>query len=279
MKLSPATRYARSGSLNIAYQVFGAGPPDVVLVPGFISHVEFAWHEPLLARFLGKLAAFARVIAFDKRGMGLSDRDPRRETPSLAERIDDIAAVMDAAGCPRAALLAWSEGGPASLLFARGKPERVTALMLVGTAARFTAAEDYPEGMPRDIVELFIDTVAPGPPLELLTGRLPDAVQGSPYSQILTADGGISPYEWTVVSGELPPGLTIDGANGLEGTPTQFGLFAFTVSVNMPVLPSYPPVRETLSINVEPPFAAAARATSPNAPRGTPGHSGQGEPL
>jgi pimeloyl-ACP methyl ester carboxylesterase/DNA-binding CsgD family transcriptional regulator len=156
---APTTRYARSGGLNIAYQVFGAGPPDVVLVPGFISHVEFAWQEPLLARFLRKLSAFTRVIAFDKRGMGLSDRDPRRETPSLAERMDDIAAVMDAAGCPRAALLAWSEGGPVSLLFAHCAPERVAALMLVGTAARFTAAEDYPEGIPRDMLELFIDTM------------------------------------------------------------------------------------------------------------------------
>jgi pimeloyl-ACP methyl ester carboxylesterase len=145
---TPMTRYARSGSLNIAYQVFGAGPPDVVLVPGFISHVEFAWQEPLLARFLRKLSTFTRVIAFDKRGMGLSDRDPRRETPSLAERIDDITAVMDAADCPRAALLAWSEGGPTSLLFTHYAPERVAALMLAGTAARFTAAEDYPEGIP-----------------------------------------------------------------------------------------------------------------------------------
>jgi pimeloyl-ACP methyl ester carboxylesterase/DNA-binding CsgD family transcriptional regulator len=156
---TPTTRYARSGDLNIAYQVFGAGPPNIVLVPGFISHVEFAWHEPLLARFLRRLSAFTRVIAFDKRGMGLSDRDPRRETPSLAERMDDIAAVMDAAGCPRAALLAWSEGGPASLLFARWAPERVAALMLVGTSARFTAAADYPEGIPRDILELFIDAM------------------------------------------------------------------------------------------------------------------------
>ena len=156
---APTTQYARSGGLNIAYQVFGAGPPDVVLVPGFISHVEFAWHEPLLARFLRKLSAFTRVIAFDKRGMGLSDRDPRRETPSLAERMDDIAAVMHAAGSPRAALLAWSEGGPASLLFAQRTPERVAALMLNGTAPRFSAAEDYPEGIPRDMLELFIDTM------------------------------------------------------------------------------------------------------------------------
>jgi pimeloyl-ACP methyl ester carboxylesterase/DNA-binding CsgD family transcriptional regulator len=153
------TQYASSGGLNIAYQVFGAGPPAVVLVPGFISHVEFAWHEPLLARFLRKLSAFTRVVTFDKRGMGLSDRDPRRETPSLAERMDDIAAVMDAAGCPRAALLAWSEGGPVSMLFAQCAPERVAALMLVGTTARFTAGDDFPEGIPRDMLELFIDTM------------------------------------------------------------------------------------------------------------------------
>ena len=156
---APTTQYARSGGLNIAYQVFGAGPPAVVLVPGFISHVEFAWHDPLLARFLRKLTAFTRVVAIDKRGKGLSDRDPRRETPSLAERMDDIAAVMDAAGCPRAALLAWSEGGPASLLFARYAPERVAALMLLGTTTRFTAGEDFPEGIPRDMLELFIDTM------------------------------------------------------------------------------------------------------------------------
>ena len=156
---APMTRYAHSGGLNIAYQVFGAGPLDVVLVPGFISHVEFAWQEPLLARFLRKLSAFTRVIAFDKRGMGLSDRDPRRETPSLTERMDDIAAVMDAARCPRAALLAWSEGGPTSLLFTQRAPERVAALILVGTTARFTSTADFPEGIPRDLLELFIDTM------------------------------------------------------------------------------------------------------------------------
>jgi pimeloyl-ACP methyl ester carboxylesterase/DNA-binding CsgD family transcriptional regulator len=158
----PSTRYALSGGLNIAYQVFGTGPLDIVLVPGFISHVEFAWQEPLLARFLRKLSAFTRVIAFDKRGMGLSDRDPHRETPSLAERMDDIGAVMDAAGSPRAALLAWSEGGPASLLFARRRPERVAALVLLGTSARFSAADDFPEGIPRDFIELFIETMRQG---------------------------------------------------------------------------------------------------------------------
>jgi pimeloyl-ACP methyl ester carboxylesterase/DNA-binding CsgD family transcriptional regulator len=155
----PATRYARSGRLNIAYQAFGSGPPDVMLIPGFISHIEFAWQEPLFARFLRKLSAFTRVITFDKRGMGMSDRDPHREAPSIPERMDDIAAVMDAAGSARAALLAWSEGGPASLLFAQHAPERVAALILFGTTPRFTAAPDYPEGIPRELLELFIDTM------------------------------------------------------------------------------------------------------------------------
>lgn len=156
---APATRYARSGDLNIAYQAFGAGPVDLVIVPGFISHVEYAWQEPLLARFLRKLSGFTRVITFDKRGMGLSDRDRRRETPSLTERMDDIAAVMDAADCRRAVLLAWSEGGATSLLFARRRPERVLALVLLSTTARFTSGADYPEGIPREILELFIDTM------------------------------------------------------------------------------------------------------------------------
>ena len=155
----PTTRYARSGDLNIAYQVFGTGPIDLVMVPGFISHVEFAWQEPLLARFLRKLSAFTRVITFDKRGMGMSDRDRRRETPSLAERIADICAVMDTAGCRRAVLLAWSEGGATSLLFAQRQPERVAALVLLGTTARFTANADFPEGIPREFLELFINTM------------------------------------------------------------------------------------------------------------------------
>ena len=155
----PATRYARSGDLNIAYQAFGTGPVDLVMVPGFISHIEFAWQEPLLARFLRKLSTFTRVITFDKRGMGMSDRDRRRETPSLAERMDDICSVMDTAGCRRAALLAWSEGGATSLLFARRRPERVAALVLLGTTARFTADADFPEGIPREFLEIFINTM------------------------------------------------------------------------------------------------------------------------
>lgn len=129
---------------------------SLVMVPGFISHVEYSWKEPSLARFLRKLSAFARVITFDKRGMGLSDRDPA-ETPSLEERMDDVTAVMDAAESARAILFAWSEGGPMSILFAATYPKRVSGLILVGTTPRFSAAPDFPEGLPRDVLELAIE--------------------------------------------------------------------------------------------------------------------------
>jgi pimeloyl-ACP methyl ester carboxylesterase/DNA-binding CsgD family transcriptional regulator len=155
--MEPETCYAASGHLNIAYRVFGEGPIDLLMVPGFISHVEYAWKEPSLARFLRKLSAFARVIAFDKRGMGLSDRDPTGKTPTLEERMEDVRAVMDAAGSQRSALFAWSEGGPMSIVFAATHPERVAALILVGTTPRFSDAQDFPEGIPRHLLEAAIE--------------------------------------------------------------------------------------------------------------------------
>jgi pimeloyl-ACP methyl ester carboxylesterase/DNA-binding CsgD family transcriptional regulator len=155
----PDIRYANSSGLKIAYQVFGDGPMDLIMVPGFISHIEHAWREPMLSRFLRRLSGFTRVIAFDKRGMGLSDRDPKRITPSLTERCDDIAAVMDAAGSTIAGLLAWSEGGPTALQFCASRPERCGGLILMGTAARFSTAPDYPWGVPREVLRLFVDTM------------------------------------------------------------------------------------------------------------------------
>ncbi|MEO6997348.1 MAG: alpha/beta hydrolase [Terracoccus sp.] len=153
----PEIRYARSEGLNIAYQVFGEGPVDVLLVPGFISHIEYSWQEPLLARFLRRLSMYARVIAFDKRGMGLSDRDPRQETPSLVQRIRDIEAVMEAAGSTTAALLAWSEGGATAIAFAHAHPGKTSALLLLETTPRFSSSDDFPAGVPREMLELFID--------------------------------------------------------------------------------------------------------------------------
>jgi pimeloyl-ACP methyl ester carboxylesterase len=130
----PVTRYAKSGEVSIAYQVIGEGPPDLVLVPGFVSHVEAAWQWPYLARFLNRLGSIARLITFDKRGTGLSD--PMTRPPSLDERMDDIRAVMDATGCERAPLLGVSEGGALSIKFASEHPERVAALVLYGSYAK-----------------------------------------------------------------------------------------------------------------------------------------------
>jgi pimeloyl-ACP methyl ester carboxylesterase len=138
------TRYAKSGDVNIAYQVVGAGPLDLVLVPGFVSHLEYRWEDPGLARALTRLASFARLITFDKRGTGLSDRTAGLAT--LEERMDDVRAVMDAAGSERAALFGYSEGGPMSLLFAATYPERAAALVLYGTYARRSWAPDHPWG-------------------------------------------------------------------------------------------------------------------------------------
>src|SRR5215210_7799050 len=142
----PETRYAQAGDVHIAYQVFGEGELDLVLVPGFITHVEMAWeHEPFV-RALEGLASFARVINFDRRGSGLSDPVP--EAPTLEQRMGDVSAVMDAAGSERAALLGVSEGVPMSIVYAATYPERVQALVCCGGMARSTADRDYPWGVP-----------------------------------------------------------------------------------------------------------------------------------
>jgi pimeloyl-ACP methyl ester carboxylesterase len=140
----PTTRYAKSGDYSIAYQVVGDGPRDLVYVPGFVSHLEHAWEDPDLARFLNRLASFSRLILFDKRGTGLSDRVPVQKLPTLEERMDDVRAVMDAANSKRAALFGVSEGGPMSMLFATTYPERVSALVLYGTYAKRVRVDDYP---------------------------------------------------------------------------------------------------------------------------------------
>jgi class 3 adenylate cyclase/dienelactone hydrolase len=130
----PETRYAKSGDVSIAYQVFGSGPLDLVFVPGFVSNVDFWWEEPEWAVFFSRLSTFSRLILFDKRGTGLSDRDVGIAT--LEERMDDVRAVMDAAASDRAALFGISEGGPMCLLFAATYPQRVRSLVLYGSFAR-----------------------------------------------------------------------------------------------------------------------------------------------
>jgi class 3 adenylate cyclase/pimeloyl-ACP methyl ester carboxylesterase len=141
--MQPKTvRYARSGDVNIAYEITGDGPFDLVLVPGFISHLELDWAEPRHARFLERLGSFSRLIRFDKRGTGLSDRPSR--LGGIETRMDDVRAVMDAAGSERAALFAFWEGGPMAAVFAATYPERTSALVLFGTFARRVRSGDYP---------------------------------------------------------------------------------------------------------------------------------------
>ncbi len=123
--------------------MIGDGPFDLVFVPGFVSHIELTAEEPHAARFFGRLASFARLIVFDKRGTGMSDRVSPAELPTLEERMDDVRAVMDAAGSKRAAVIGVSEGGPMSALFAATYPERASHLVLYGTQMRFTACDDH----------------------------------------------------------------------------------------------------------------------------------------
>ena len=142
MSSMPETRYAKSGDTYIAYQVMGEGPFDLVFVPGFISHLEMQLELPLTASFFARLASFCRLIRFDKRGTGLSDR--LSAIPTIEERMDDVRAVMDAAGSTRAALLGFSEGGPMCIVFAATYPQRTSALILYGSFARDAWAPDYP---------------------------------------------------------------------------------------------------------------------------------------
>jgi len=142
--MPPETRYAKSGDLNIAYQVLGEGPFDLVYVPGWISNVELMWEEPAHAHLLRRLASFSRLILFDKRGTGLSDAVPLDRLPTLEERMDDVRAVMDAAGSQRAALFGSSEGGLMSVLFAATYPERTRALTALAIYAKRIWSPDYP---------------------------------------------------------------------------------------------------------------------------------------
>jgi len=133
--MEPQTEYARSGHVRIAYQVVGNGPLDLVIVPGYISNLDHIWDEPGLAHFLSRLSAFSRLILFDKRGTGLSDR--LGDLPTLEERMDDVRAVMDAVGSKQAAVFGISKGGAMSILFAATYPERTRALVLYGSYGHF----------------------------------------------------------------------------------------------------------------------------------------------
>ena len=148
--MTPEIKYARNGDVSIAYQVLGNGPVDIIYVPPFVSNLELQWQEPEQARYLQRLASFSRLVMFDKRGTGLSDRTG---IATLEERMDDVRAVMDAVGLERGVVFGTSEGGAMSLLFTATYPERVQALILYGAYARQVAAPDYPEGISPEIAK------------------------------------------------------------------------------------------------------------------------------
>ena len=155
----PETKYAKSGDVHIAYQVFGSGPFDLVLTPGAVSHQDLSWEEPHLVRYFRRLASFCRLIKFDKRGTGLSDRVAG--TTTLEERMDDVRAVMDAAGSERAALVGVSEGGPMSILFAATYPDRTSALILNGSMVKALGDEEIywrPQASEEQVVE-YLDQI------------------------------------------------------------------------------------------------------------------------
>jgi DNA-binding winged helix-turn-helix (wHTH) protein/pimeloyl-ACP methyl ester carboxylesterase len=155
----PETRYALSGDVNIAYQTLGDAPLDLVFVMGWVSHLEYFWREPSFARFLRRLATFSRLILFDKRGTGLSDRVPLDQLPTLEQRMDDVRAVLEAVGSERAAIIGISEGGPLSALFAATYPERTSALVMIGTYAKRVRDADYPWGPTREEREHFFQEI------------------------------------------------------------------------------------------------------------------------
>jgi pimeloyl-ACP methyl ester carboxylesterase len=147
------TQYTRSGDVSIAYQVLGDGPIDLVMAPGWIFHVELVWEQPEFERMMRKLTPHFRVILFDKRGTGLSDRSIGAF--SIEDRMDDIRAVMDAAGSEQAAVMGWSEGGTFAAMFAATYPARTRALILYASGARFRWAPDFPITWPRELEQMF----------------------------------------------------------------------------------------------------------------------------
>jgi pimeloyl-ACP methyl ester carboxylesterase len=156
--MTPVTGYTHSGEVSIAYQVIGSGPIDLVLVPGWLSNIEVFWEEPNIVRFFEKLTTFSRLILFDKRGTGLSERSI--DAATLEERMDDVRAVLDAVGSSQAALLGYSEGGSMCTLFAATHPDRTAALITIGSYARRLRAPDYPFFTSREDALKAVEAVA-----------------------------------------------------------------------------------------------------------------------
>jgi class 3 adenylate cyclase len=211
-------RYAKSQGVNVAYQVLGDGPMDLVHVPPFISSLELQWEDPAHARYMRRLASFSRLIMFDKRGTGLSDRV---DVASLEERMDDVRAVMDAAGSERAAVFGSSEGGALAILFSVAHPERVSALVLYGAYPRMSWAPDYPNGVElseesfREVEDQW-GQVGAGIPLSILDparANDPAALEAAARSDRLSASPGAAASILRMIAGidvrELLPAIRV----------------------------------------------------------------------
>jgi class 3 adenylate cyclase len=198
----PDTHYALSGEVGIAYQVVGEGDLDLVLAMPWVSHLDLQWDNPMISQFMGRLAGFSRLIVFDRRGVGLSD--PTQGPATLTERLDDVRAVMDAAGSERAALLGMSEGAQICMLFAATYPERTSALLLWGAMARSTAAPDYPFAPPLEaIVEANEELVAPmwgkGALVDIFSPSLSEDPRAREYTARLERGTGSPARTWALV--------------------------------------------------------------------------------
>lgn len=184
----PSTRYVKSDDVHIAYQVVGEGPFDLLFVPGFVSNVEAVWQSPDQSAFFRRLASFCRVIMFDKRGTGMSDRGSQIFT--LEQRMHDVRAILDEVGSKRAALFGVSEGGPMSLLYSATYPERTSALVLYGSYARRSWAPDYPFGWSDEQWDRVLDDIERrwgSPQAEVVSMRSPSAADNSQRAENMAA--------------------------------------------------------------------------------------------
>jgi class 3 adenylate cyclase len=160
VSIPPETRYARNGAIHLAYQVLGSGPPNLLNVgPGLNGHLDYAWTEPSLARFMRRLASFSRLIMYDTRGVGLSDPVPGSAAPTMDEQVDDIRALLDQTGCQRAVLMGNAPGCAPALVFAATHPGRVESLILLGGYARLRAGAGYPHGLDQADIDQIADAI------------------------------------------------------------------------------------------------------------------------
>lgn len=217
----PRTQYAKAGDVNIAYQVFGTGPLDLVYVPGWVSHLEYSWEEPSYARFLDRLGSFARVIMFDKRGTGMSDRDVGY--PTLEQRMDDVRAVMAAVGSERAAIVGFSEGGSVSALFAATHPQRTAALVTFGIFAKRIWSPDYPWAPTPEERQKWLGQIESG------WGGVVDLATLSP-----SRAGDTAFAEWWPTY--LRMGASPSAALTLARTNTEIDIRAILPAINVPTL-------------------------------------------